>query len=87
MSSAVAVAVTIGLFFIVGIAVGVMTVIALSAVRADRRPNPGRPDGVTDPEFTEHRAGSIGMPVHRGDPAAEECPGDQARPRRPDCSG
>jgi MFS superfamily sulfate permease-like transporter len=61
VSAGVVVVLVVGLFFIIGITVGVIVVIALSAVRRDRRTDlmgPGEPAGQPPtPRFGTHRAG------------------------------
>ncbi len=84
MSAGVVVAVVFVIIFIIGVTVGIVAVIALSAVRADRRRAALRgtkgPGVLTDPDGDDI-TGPSGVPGHWNDVIS----GDQPRwPRRPD---
>ncbi len=72
MSAGVEVALVIGLIFIIGITVGVIAVIALSAVSRHRRTDLTGPGQVADQQLIEHGQRSLGIPGHWDHTVPEE---------------
>jgi hypothetical protein len=76
MSAVAVVAIVFVIIFIIGVTVGYIVVIALSALRADRKAVQGGPAVLDEPEDedTDRNSGASGIPGHWDSVTSEDRP-------------